>query len=84
MAKFFIMYASEFLLFITLLTQVVIPIFIPKLKFFWLFRSEAKSEVTDLSDLNKEADEVKLRKDSLKEKVSSAEEAINQIKDKTK
>lgn len=38
MLKLFIVYVGEILLTLTLITQVLIPLFVPNLKFFWFFR----------------------------------------------
>ena len=44
MAKILITYVVELLLGLFLLTQVVIPIFVPERKFFWLFRDKKPKE----------------------------------------
>lgn len=48
------MYGTEFLIALTLITQVIIPLFVPNLKLFWLFRVKSKPD----SDYYDEIDEI--------------------------
>ena len=44
MIKFILTHSLEFLLGLTVITQVIIPLFVPKLKIFWLFRDKSKNQ----------------------------------------
>lgn len=86
MAKFFIGFGLEILILLILVTQIVVPMFAPKVKYFWLFRGKSDSEtsgVSSLDELNQRAETVKKAKDELNESVSSAEEKLKEIKSKT-
>jgi hypothetical protein len=81
--KFFITYGLEFIFGLTLLTQVLIPIFVKDLKLFWLFKpSKSKNVVTsDLDTLDQEVD--KYQNETLPN-LNEAEQKVNNIKNKTK
>lgn len=86
MAKLFLGFALEFLIGLTLLTQVVIPVFVKNLKFFWIFRSSdkgASSNVTTLDELNQRATQNKDEREKIKENLSSASEQLKEIESKT-
>ena len=85
MVKFFIVYALEILGGITLITQVIIPIFIDDLKFFWFFRRSEpkKSPFSSLEELDQKATQVKQQRDEINQNLSSAESTLREIKEKT-
>lgn len=84
MAKFFLTTFLEFLVGLTLLTQVIIPLFVKDLKFFWLFKkSEGRTNISTLDELNQRATQNKEERDKLKENLSSAEEILKEIESKT-
>ena len=81
MGKFFIMYGLEFLLGLTLLTQVVIPMFMPNLKYFWLFKSsDKKTGDTTLDQLREKAAKNKEERLNISGSVSTIEEVIKETK----
>lgn len=81
--KFVIIYGLEFLIGLTLLTQVLIPLFVSDLPLFWLFKKSKpdKPQISSLDDLEKEVDDYHER---VIPSVKQAEEKVNQIKNKTK
>ncbi len=86
MAKLFFELMLALLVGIALITQVIIPTF-SKTPFFWFFRKnswkDSPSGVNSLDELAKEADEVMEKVTNTKQKISSAEQTLNQIKSKT-
>lgn len=88
MIKFIITYLFEFLVLITVITQIVGPMFIKELPFFWFFKKtkqEEKCEDTpaSLEDLEKEATESTEKYVSTVEKVDKTLEKTQAIKKKT-
>lgn len=86
MAKLFLGFALEFIIGLLLLTQVIIPIFVKNLKFFWLFRSSdtgTASTVSTLDELNQRATSNKEEREKIKENLSSASEQLREIESKT-
>lgn len=85
MAKFIIMYAFEFIIALTLFSQVILPMFSKRLKYFWIFRTADKSEttITTLSELSDRAEKVKFQKDELDENIENAEQILEEIKSKS-
>jgi len=85
MVKFFLVYFWEFLLGLTLITQVLVPIFVPKLKFFWLFRGkESKTPVpSSLGELQEKASRNKQERVELQDNAASIRESLKDIEDKT-
>lgn len=76
-----------FLIALMLLTQILIPIFIKDLSLFWLFRGGKRtrtSEVKSLEELDQEAQKSKQSMDQTKQKLSSAEDHLNKIKNTLK
>jgi len=74
---------------LTLVFQVIFPLFVKDLPLFWWFKgSEIKEEpdptLTDLNDLEKEVDSVMTSYSEVTEKVDSALEKTQSIKEKTK
>jgi hypothetical protein len=85
MVKFILVNFIEFLLALTLITQVLIPIFFPKLRFFWLFRSsESKANISSLNELNIKASKNRSERDEILGEMSTAEEVLKEIKSKSK
>lgn len=86
MAKIFFELFVALLVGLALITQVIIPTF-SKTPFFWFFRRNPytgeSSGVNSLDELSKEADEVMEKVTNTKQKISSAEQTLNQIKSKT-
>lgn len=88
MGKFIIVATLEFLIALTLFTQVIIPLFVHKWRFFWFFRKKVSSPekttgVASLDVLNEEATKNKEGRDKLRENLSSAEKTLKEIKSKT-
>ncbi len=81
----------EILVMLTIVSQVIIPIFLPSyFKFFWLFRKKEKQPEKSKSfdeELEHTEKEFINRKDALNESVEDIEDKFNRIKnlkDKTK
>jgi hypothetical protein len=76
----------ELVFFLILFTQVFLPLIIPNLKFFWLFRkdSEPKTKIQTLDELGKEVDETVEKSNEVKEKVVDAASKVDEIKSKIK
>lgn len=87
MGRFIIVVTLEFLIALTLLTQVIAPLFVHKWRFFWFFRKKVSSPettgVASLDVLNEEATKNKEGRDKLRENLSSAEKTLKEIKSKT-
>jgi len=85
MAKFFIVYGLEFLIGLALLTQVIVPMFVKKLKFFWLFRESDSESVqpSSLEELNQQATDNKEQREKINYAVKTTEEVLREIKEKT-
>lgn len=84
MMKFILINSIEFLLGLTLITQVIIPMFFPKLKYFWLFRGNKTTNISSLDELNSKASKNKSDRDEILGEMSTAEEFLKEIKSKTK
>lgn len=74
---------------LTIVFQVIVPLFLKELPLFWWFKkSEIKEELdptlTDLNDLEKEVDSVMTSYSEVTEKVDSALEKTQSLKEKTK
>jgi hypothetical protein len=72
----------EFLVILLLISQIVVPSFIPEVKFFWLFKpskKEPKSSST-LGELKDEAKATAQQYKSTKAKIDKAEDDLNDIK----
>ncbi len=85
MVKFLLIYTLEFLIGLTLITQVIAPMFVKNLDFFWLFKS-SKSEsagITTLDELKQRANQNNEEREKIKENLSSAGEVLKEIESKT-
>jgi hypothetical protein len=74
----------EFLVALTLITQVLIPSFTPDLEFFWIFKRQTKPSVSSLDELEQEVDVKSKEWLSTKAKVNEADIKIKSLKSKTK
>jgi hypothetical protein len=93
MAKFIFVFIFQLLIWVTIISQIIIPLF-TKLEFFWLFRKKIhkeeieepkpiRSELQDLEELEKEVAQKTEEYASVIHKVEEAEEKIGNIKQKT-
>lgn len=85
MGKLFFVYITEILLFVLVFTQVIVPIFVKKLPFFWFFRKEPKAEpakVIPIDSLEQRAEKVSEDRKEIKEDVKNAQDKINSINQK--
>jgi hypothetical protein len=74
---------------LTLIFQVIVPLFVKELPLFWWFKrfspkEEHQLSPTDLTDLEKEVDSVMKTYTDVTEKVDSALEKTQSLKEKTK
>lgn len=92
MMKFVMNFLACFLLAVALVSQVIVPMFSKKQKYFWFFRKPKISEILEedednrvesLEVLRREANKNKEERDKLKENLSSAEEVLKEIKSQT-
>lgn len=84
MMKFILINSIEFLLALILITQVLIPMFFPNLKFFWLFRGSKNTNISSLDELNTKASKNKSDRDEILGEMSTAEEVLKEIRSKAK
>jgi hypothetical protein len=93
MAKFIFVFIIQLLIWVTIISQIIIPLF-TKLEFFWFFRKKihkeeveepkpVRSELKDLDELEKEVAEKTEEYASVIHKVENAEEKLEKIKEKT-
>lgn len=93
MAKFIFVFLIQLLIWVTIISQIIIPIF-TKLEFFWFFKKKihkeeipeepkVKAELQDLEELEKEVAQKTEEYASVIHKVENAEEKIEKIKEKT-
>ena len=82
MAKFLIVYGLEFLIGLFLLTQVIVPIFVPKLKFFWLFKGKEKSNISSVDEFNQRAAMNREERDTLKEQMQIIKDSLSDTESK--
>jgi uncharacterized protein YlxW (UPF0749 family) len=75
----------ELVFFLIVFTQVLIPLLVPNLKFFWLFRKDSEPKKTNqtLSDLSDEVDETAEKSAEVKGKVDDVVAKVDEIKSKT-
>lgn len=84
MIKYFLTYFLEIVLVVLLVSQVILPIFSKRYKFFWLFRgTPPETNISSLEELKKGAERNKAEREDLKEKTQSAEEVLREIKSQT-
>jgi hypothetical protein len=93
MAKFIFVILIQLLIWVTIISQIIIPLF-TKLEFFWFFKKKihkeevpeepkVRVELQDLEELEKEVAEKTEEYASLIHKVDNAEEKIEKIREKT-
>lgn len=83
MIKFLLVYGLEFLIGLTLVTQVIIPVFVKDLPLFWLFRpSQPIATVPTLDALDEEVNENLRKRNETKEKVEDIVKKVDGIKSK--
>lgn len=85
MVKYLVEFVLAALVGLTLITQVVIPMFIPNLEMFWLFKTDKKKvqpKIGTLQDLDDKVDETMKRYNEVEDEVKKASTAMNQIKSK--
>lgn len=81
MMKFFLRYIVEVIIILALITQIIYPLFVPKVKFFWIFsRNKSSESVSTLSELSKEAEEASTKMKGVKEKIDDAQNDLDNIK----
>lgn len=83
MAKFFIMYGLEFIIGLILVTQVLIPVFLTNLKFFWFFRPTPQA-TTELEKLKEQAEKNSEERKNISGAVSTIEEVLKETKNHIK
>lgn len=87
MFKFLMEVGVIALLILTLFTQILIPIFVPKLDFFWVFKGKVKEEQvsTETPDvmgaINHLASDLKEKKEAFKASDKTISEAIHSLED---
>ena len=87
MAKIIILFLLIILSILTIVTQILLPLFIPKLDFFWFFKHRKKTKL----DSNSTLDELEVKVDNVIDEyvtvINEVDETlnkINKIKNKTK
>lgn len=78
-----------FLVLFFLLTQLILPMFFRSLDFMWLFKrakvkEDARCQISELSDLQKEAEEKTEQYQHVVKTIEDTEKKLESIKDKTK
>jgi hypothetical protein len=85
MFKFVIEMLLIFLIVVGILTQIIVPLFVPSLRFFWIFypdRVENKTVDEAIDNLANELSENKMKMKESLEKVDDTIEKLNQVKNK--
>lgn len=87
--KFLIENSVIFLVTLLVITQLVIPAFVPSLKTFWLFRkavpqTEKKEPVGDLEALKHEVETSVEKYNDTKNKVAEAKKTVTKMEEKIK
>lgn len=84
MVKAFIVYGLEIIIIIGIITQIILPMFIPNLRLFWLFKKKPTVEMDkkSIDNLSDEVDEVIKKRDETKEKVDDVFKTAEELKNK--
>jgi len=69
---------------VTVFTQIILPLLIPKLELFWWFKPQIIHEKTTLEQLDEKVDTVVGEYKTTVNEVESTLEKVKQIKNKTK
>lgn len=87
MAKIIIIFLLTIVSILTIVTQILLPLFIPKLEFFWFFKNKGKMKQTftsSLDELDVKVDKVVEEYKTVNNEVDETLNKINKIKNKTK
>ena len=72
---------------LTIITQIILPLFIPKLEFFWFFKKKNKEKIqhsSTLDELEEKVDKAVEKYNVVNDEVNQTVNKINKIKNKTK